>query len=114
MATDGYSVTVNGKKAKLIENDLHFLSVALEDGENVVKFTYQSPYVQYAGIGAIVATLLLLGLAVVLKRTEILARTAPVIAWAGIGLAALLVAFFMIFPTLVWLYKLLWALIGVL
>ena len=113
VAADGYSVTVNGKRAELIENDLHFLSVALEDGKNVVEFTYSTPYIKLAGLGVLLAAGLLAALVFVMQKTRILARIAPVISWAGIVLAAVLVAFFMAFPTLVWLYKLLWALIGV-
>ncbi|MBQ4269078.1 MAG: YfhO family protein [Clostridia bacterium] len=113
VASDGYSVTVNGKKAKLIENDLHFLSVELENGKNVVEFTYSTPYAKLAGWGVLLAAVLLCGLALTLKKTRIFERITPVVAWAGIVLAVAVVGFFMAFPTLVWLYKLLWALIGV-
>jgi uncharacterized membrane protein YfhO len=113
VASDGYSVSVNGKKAKLIENDLHFLSVELENGENVVEFTYSTPYVKRAGLGVLLAAALLCGLALTLKKTRVFERITPVVSWAGIVLAVAVVGFFMAFPTLVWLYKLLWALIGV-
>lgn len=100
VASKGYSVTVNGKRAELIENDLNFLSVELEYGkENVVVFEYSSPYVKYALVGAVIGLIGLCALALVLKKTRLLDYTAPVIAWAGIVLALGVVGFFMIFPT---------------
>ena len=47
VASKGYTVTVNGKTAELVDNDLKFLCVALEEGENTVVFTYSSPYLRY-------------------------------------------------------------------
>ncbi len=106
VAVKGYSVTVNGKKAELIDNDLKFLLVALEEGENEVVFTYSSPYVKYAlaGVGAGAVLLLLVALAV--KKTKIVEVIAPVISWVGVLLAVGVVAFFMIFPTGVFITKL--------
>lgn len=107
VASKGYSVTVNGKKAELIDNDLNFLSVQLEYGkENIVVFEYSSPYVTYALIGAGAALLCLCALALILTKTKLLNYTAPVIAWAGIILALGVVGFFMIFPTGVFATKL--------
>ena len=106
IASKGYEVTVNGKKADLIDNDIHFLSVALEEGENVVEFVYKSPYVKHIVLGIAVAIFGLCAVALVLKFTRLMDWCAPVIAWAGIALATALVAFFMLFPTAVWLVKL--------
>ncbi len=105
VAVDGYEVTVNGKKAALIENDLKFLQVALEEGENEVVFTYTSPYGKLAIYGVIVGGFGLLVAALVLKKTRIAEKTAPVIAWAGILLAMAVTVFFMIYPTGVFLAK---------
>ena len=99
VASKGYSVTVNGKKAELIENDLKFLSVALEDGENVVEFTYSSPYVKYMLIGGGAAVVALCVLGFVLTKKKFVERVAPAIAWAGISLAVVVVAVFMVYPT---------------
>ncbi|MBQ8405748.1 MAG: YfhO family protein [Clostridia bacterium] len=99
VASKGYSVTVNGKKAELIENDLKFLSVALEEGENEVVFTYSSPYVKFVWIGAGAAVFALCVVAVVTKKTKLVDKCAPVIAWAGIGLAVVVVGVFMVYPT---------------
>lgn len=107
VASKGYKVTVNGKEAQLIDNDLHFLSVKLEEGENVVVFTYSSPYVKYLAIGLAGAVAGLLVVALIVKKTKFMEKCAPVIAWAGVTLALAVVAFFMLFPTLVFLGKLL-------
>ncbi|MBO5480502.1 MAG: YfhO family protein [Clostridia bacterium] len=106
VASRGYSVTVNGKKAELIDNDLKLLSVALSEGENVVEFVYSSPYVKYAGIGALAAVVALLAVAVVLKKTKLFTWTAPVVSWAGIALSVAVIAFFMLFPLAVFATKL--------
>ena len=99
VASKGYSVTVNGKKAELIDNDLKFLSVALEEGENEVVFTYSSPYVKFVWIGAGAAIFALCAVAFVTKKTKLVDKCAPVIAWTGIGLAVVVVGVFMVYPT---------------
>jgi hypothetical protein len=106
VASRGYTVTVNGKRAELIDNDLHFLSVALEEGENEVVFTYSSPYVTYAAIGTCAGAVLLFAAAVVLKKTKFSQKFAPVISCAGVIVAVAVVGFFMVFPTGVFLGKL--------
>ena len=98
VASRGYCVTVNGKKAELIDNDLKFLSVELEKGENVVEFAYSSPYVKYAGIGLIFAMLGLAAIALLVLKTRFVKTLSGVISWAGVMLAAGVVAFFMMYP----------------
>ncbi len=105
VAVNGYTVTVNGKKAELIDNDLNFLLVGLEEGENEVVFTYTSPYGKYALLGVAAGVVGLLAVAFVLKKTKWVDKLAPVISWAGIGLSVAVVAFFMIYPTGVFLSK---------
>ncbi len=106
VASKGYSVTVNGEKAELVENDLQFLSVALEKGENRVVFRYSSPSVKYMGVGVLVAALGLCAVALVLKKTKWMDACSSVIAYAGVILAGGVVAFFMVYPTGVFLVKL--------
>ena len=106
VASKGYQVKVNGKAAELIDNDLKFLLVKLEAGENVVEFTYRSPYVSYTLIGVCVVVIGLLVVAFVVKKTRLVAYLSPVIAWAGILLSASVIAFFMLFPSVVWIVKL--------
>lgn len=107
VASKGYMVTVNGKKAELIDNDLKFLSVALEEGDNVVEFTYSSPYVKYMAAGLGVALVGLLAVWFVVQKTRFMQYVAKYISWAGILLAAVVVGFFMVFPTCVFFMKLL-------
>lgn len=106
VASKGYHVTVNGKAAELIDNDLKFLFVKLEEGENVVEFTYRSPYVTYTLIGVCVAVIGLLAVAFIVKKTKLVAYLSPVIAWAGIAISVAVIAFFMLFPCVVWIVKL--------
>ncbi len=113
-AVKGYSVTVNGKKAALVENDLKLLQVDLEEGENVVVFTYTSPYIRQAVWGFGIGFVLLVVLAFVLKRTKVVEWVSPVVGWTGIVLASGVVIFFMVFPTGVFLSKVVWYLKGLL
>ena len=106
VASKGYKVTVNGKPAKLLDNDLKLLSVALEEGENEVVFTYSSPYVKYAAVGFGGGALALVLIWLVLKKTRLFDAFTDVIAWAGILLALGVVAFFMLYPTCVFRVKL--------
>lgn len=106
VASKGYTVTVNGKKAELVDNDLNFLMVELEEGENVVHFTYASPYVKYSGASLIAALMAAAVVILLLKKTKIFDKCAPVIAWTGIALGVALVAFFMIYPTGIFVAKL--------
>ena len=111
VASTGYEVRVNGKKATLEDNDLHFLCVKLEAGENEVVFTYRSPYISYALMGAAGTIVGLLALALVVKKTRIWQNLSPVIAWTGIALAGGVVAFFFLFTTITWLVKLVYLLL---
>ena len=105
VASKGYTATVNGKSATLVENDLKLISVELEAGENVVEFVYSSPYAKYMAIGTVAAVLGLCVVAFVLKKTKLFTWSAPVISWAGIALSVGVMAFFMLYPTVVWLTK---------
>ncbi len=106
VASKGYTVTVNGRKASLVDNDLKFLAVDLDEGENVVVFTYSSPYVKYMALGVVGGLVGLCAVAFVLKKTHLLDICAPVVSWAGITLAAAVTAFFMLFPTCAFIVKL--------
>lgn len=110
----GYTVTVNGKPAELIDNDLKLLLVkldGLENGSAVVEFVYTSPYARYAFVGLAIAIVGLCAVAFVVKRTKIMDRIAPVIAWTGITLAAAVVAFFMLYPTCIGIVKAMYVLL---
>ncbi len=106
VASKGYRVFVNGVERELIDNDLKFLCVELDEGENTVEFVYESPYPWYALSGAAVGIAGLCAVAVVEKKTKWIDKGAAVIAWAGVLLAAAVIAFFMVFPTAVGAVKL--------
>ena len=106
VASKGYRAYVNGKEKPLVDNDLKFLCVELDEGENVVEFVYESPYPAYALIGVGVGLLGLCAVAVVERKTKWIDQGAGVIAWAGVLLATAVIAFFMIFPTAVGAVKL--------
>lgn len=105
MASDGYEVTVNGKKVDLVENDLKFLCVELDEGKNDIVFTYKTPYVKYMAVGVIGGIVGLCAVAFVIKKTKLVDWASPVIAWTAIGLATALVAFFMLYPTVAHIIK---------
>ena len=107
VASKGYTVTVNGKKAELVENDLKLLMVHLEEGDNEVVFTYSSPYLKYMAVGVGGAIVGLLAVWFVLKKTKMMDVCSGVIAVAGVLLALGVVAFFMVYPTCVFASKLL-------
>ncbi len=104
VASRGYTVTVNGEQAELIDNDLKFLSVTLQEGDNEVVFEYSTPYVKYIVIGASIALIGLIALAFVMK-TKFVEWVSPLVAWAGIILATVLVAVFMLYPSVACLIK---------
>lgn len=106
VAIDGYRVFVNGKERSLIENDLKFLSVQLDAGENVVEFVYKSPLWKWAGLGVGVSIFGLLVVAFVERKTKIVDCVAVGIAWLGVALTLAVVAFFMLFPTMTFVVKL--------
>ena len=105
VAVKGYTVTVNGKKAELVDNDLQFLLVDLEEGENEVVFTYSSPYIKYMAVGAVVGMAMLAAVAFVVKKTKLVEKVAPIVSWIAIAIAVGVVSFFMIFPSGVFLSK---------
>ena len=111
VASKGYKVYVNGSERKLIDNDVKFLMVELDEGENTVEFVYKSPYVQCAWIGVFCGAVLLAGAIAVVKRTKFMQIASPYIATAGVMLAIALLAFFFLFPTAVWIVKLVYLLL---
>lgn len=106
VASKGYRPYVNGKEKPLVDNDLNFLCVELDEGENVVEFVYESPYPVYVLVGAGVGLLGLCAVAVVERKTKWIDNGSGVIAWAGVLLVAAVIAFFMVFPTAVGAVKL--------
>lgn len=103
---EGYDVRVNGKKTEFIENDMDFMIIELEEGVNKVTIKYKSPYYKYILFG-IIAGGLIVGLYMALKKKMpfVLEKAEIVIPYMAYALATALVAFFLIFPTVVFLCK---------
>ena len=55
--------------------------------------------------GVVAGAVLLVAVAFVVKKTKLVEGIAPVITWMGIAIALAVVAFFMIYPTGVFLAK---------
>lgn len=103
---DGYEVKVNGKKTELVENDLDFMIIPLEEGENVVTVKYESPYYKYILFGVIAGGLIIALYFVLKKKTPfVLEKAEAVIPYMAYALAGALVLFFLVFPIFVFLYK---------
>ena len=103
---DGYEVKVNGKKTELVENDLDFMVIPLEEGENVVTVKYKSPYYKYILFGVIAGGLIIALYFVLKKKTPfVLEKAEAVIPYMAYALAGALVLFFLVFPIFVFLYK---------
>lgn len=105
IAIEGYQVRVNGEKVQLCGNDLNFLCVPLQAGENHVEFVYESPYTYYALWGVIVGGIGFCFIAIFLRRTKIFEKSEKVIGWAGISLSILVATVFFILPIAVFLVK---------
>jgi len=61
----GWSVEVNGEPVETVKSNIGFIGVPLEEGDNEVVFTYQTPFLKAGGIVTI-GGFILLGLAQVL------------------------------------------------
>ena len=112
VAIDGDQVTVNGKKAQLLDNDIKFLCVALEEGENIVEFTYKSPYGTYMLLCALISAIALCLIAVVLKKTTVFQKTEKVIGVTGMILATAVLAVFFLLPMRTFFVKCLMMIFG--
>ena len=113
VAIKGFKATVNGKEAELIDNGLSFMLVKLEKGENQVKIEYSSPYLKYIMIGVALAALVLSAVYLVLKKfPAAYEKTKTPVCVAALVLAIGVFAFFFIYPTSVFLVKLVKLVIG--
>ena len=97
---------MNGKRAELVENDLHFLVVELEEGENKVEFKYSSPYVKFILIGMLIGGALAFAVVMAMKYYEKLAKILEWIADVGsMLLAAGIFGFGFVYPFVVFIVK---------
>jgi len=109
---EGYQVRVNGKSATLMENDLHFLCVPLEEGENTVEFVYNTPYDDYIYLSIALCGLSVALVILFMRDKRWFEKIEKVVGVAGIALASGVTAMFFLFPTGVFLIKLMTMLIG--
>lgn len=104
IATKGYKATVNGKERKLSENDLHFLCVSLDEGENEVVLQYVSPYPKKIAFGTVCAAAILV-LFFELQKRGILKKAESVLLIASLTIAGAVTMFFFAFPLCVFFVK---------
>ena len=106
VALDGYKAFVNGKEVKMIENDIDFMLVPLEEGENEVEIVYTSPYYKFILLGIILGGLII-GICWLIykKKTKIFETLSLPISIVGVALAVGLILFFFIFPIGIFGYK---------
>ncbi len=113
VAIKGFKATVNGKEAELIDNGLSFMLVKLEKGENEVKIEYSSPYLKYFLIGIAVAAVILVAVWLITKKFPVAyEKMKTPVCIAALVLAVGVFAFFFIYPTSVFLVKLVKLVIG--
>lgn len=102
----GYKAYVNGKRVELVKNGLNLIVVPLEVGENEVRLVYSSPYVAYGGSGLAIAVLSLVAIGLILKYKSSWAKKCEKgVSIAAVAIASVVVAFFMVFPTGVFIVK---------
>lgn len=107
VAIKGYKAYVNGKRVDLVKNGLNLIVVPLERGENEVRLVYSSPYFSYGGIGAAVAVVSLAVIAFILRRKQNwVEKCEKAVSVAAVVVAVVAVGFFMVFPTGVFVVKL--------
>ena len=111
-AIEGYRVFVNGVETELCDNDLKFLCVGLQEGENTVEFVYESPCGGYMLVGLEFGALALFLVWFLDKKTALFKKSSKVISVLGVGLAGGVVAVFFVLPTGIFLSKWVAMLIG--
>lgn len=104
---DASKVTINGKKAEFIENKAGLMIFKLKEGKNVVETSYTSPYPFIALVCAVVSALLIIGLTILRRKTKFLqnGKTQAFLYYASLALTVILVAFFIIFPLILFIQK---------
>ncbi len=102
---DGYRVKVNGKRREFIRNDANLMVVELDEGENEVEITYRSPYIKFILLGVLAAALISMSIWLLMRKSIIQKLEKP-LAIAALGLSILLIGFFLLFPTGLFVYKL--------
>ncbi len=101
VALDGYTVKVNGKTVKMVENDFDLIVIPMQDGENKVEITYKSPYLKLALILTAVAIFIGVALIFGLKKYDcFFGKFDGVISVAFIIVGGIIFLIFLLFPTI--------------
>ena len=110
VALDGFKITVNGHEAEFIDNGLNLMLVKLDAGENEVVIKYVSPYIWYALIGIALGAAIIAAVWLITKKMKRDKKPYGVIVIivnvAAYLLAAAVFGFFIGYPTMVFLKKL--------
>ncbi len=107
VAIDGFEATVNGHKAEIVDNGIKFLLVKLDKGENTVVLTYKSPYYKLIAIGIVLGAVIVFALWLVLKKfAKVGKMLEPAICVMAILLGCAVLVFFYVYPTSLFLDKL--------
>ena len=106
VAIEGFTATVNGKKAELKENGLNFMLVKLDEGENKVEIKYHSPYVLLILLGVLAGAAIVAALYFIVKKQKIYEFISTPVFIAAFVLAAGVLAFFFAFPSVLFIIKL--------
>lgn len=104
---DASKVTINGKKAKFIENKAGLMIFKLQEGYNAVETSYTSPYPFISIACVLVSVLFVVGLTLLRRKTKFLqnGKTQTVLYYAAMALTTILVGFFIIFPLTLFIQK---------
>lgn len=103
----GFTAKNNGKTVNLMDNDLYFLIVEAEEGENDITVKYSSPYFKIAIIGLLLGAIIAVGgLYLYKKKYGLIIKLKTPVFIAALALGVVVVGFFFLFPTGVYLYKL--------
>lgn len=113
VSIDGFEATVNGHKAEVIDNAIKYILVKLDQGENTVVVTYKSPYYKYMAIGLVMSAVIITALYLLFKKFAKIGKMFyPMICALASFIAVVVFAFFYIYPSAVFIEKLLPMLFG--
>lgn len=107
VALPGHTAYVNGKKTQMTDNYLGFMLVPLENGQNHVEITYNSPYLKLAAIGLIIALVyVVVYYFLAVRRKFVQNKLGGVLTVAAYALCTVVLLFFFVMPLFIGLYKL--------
>ncbi len=110
---DGYTVKVNGKTAQLKKNALDLIFFDLDEGENEIEIKYTSPYYKFIVFGLIGGLLIVFAAWLAYKKFAFIFKgMQTVLGTLSYVLASGILLFFFIFPTILYIVKLIMSFIN--